>query len=78
MVKAYLRYELSSSFGVVSSEANIAFDASGKNVFASALENITLWNLRQSTAVKSFTGPRGAVALRRKSSMHFSLITNVS
>eukprot|EP00879_Flechtneria_rotunda_P014523 GHRR01015177.1.p1 GENE.GHRR01015177.1~~GHRR01015177.1.p1 ORF type:complete len:678 (+),score=232.06 GHRR01015177.1:75-2036(+) len=55
MVKAYLRYEHSGAFGVISSSANILYDASGKQLFTGALENILLWNIRQGSQVASLS-----------------------
>jgi hypothetical protein len=52
MVKAYLRYEHSGVFGVISSNSNVLYDASGKQVITGALENIALWNVRQGTQVR--------------------------
>ena len=51
MVKAYLRYELSRSFGVVTSGSALDADLSGKLAIAAANENVALWNLRQGTLV---------------------------
>lgn len=52
MVKAYLRYEHSGAFGVISSgSCNILFDAAGKQVFTGALESISAWSIRQGTQV---------------------------
>ena len=51
MVKAYLRYELSESFGVVTSGSALEGDSSGKLVISAANENLALWNLRQGTLV---------------------------
>lgn len=51
MVKAYLRYEHSGVFGVISSNSNVLYDASGKQVITGALENIAFWNIRQGTQV---------------------------
>jgi hypothetical protein len=52
MVKAYLRYEHSGVFGVISSNSNVLYDATGKQVITGALENIALWNVRQGTQVR--------------------------
>ena len=52
MVKAYLRYELSSSWGVVCSNSNIIYDRSGKYLITAALENVTLWNPKQGILVR--------------------------
>lgn len=51
MVKAYLRYELSNTFGVINSSANLVYDHTGKQVVSAALENINVWNARQGTLV---------------------------
>lgn len=51
MVKAYLRYELSSTFGVVTSNSALLHDTTGKLVVTAALENVAIWNLRQGTLV---------------------------
>lgn len=53
MVKAYLRYEHAAAFGVISSGCNVLYDASGKQLFTGALENIAIWNLRQGSLVSS-------------------------
>lgn len=52
MVKAYLRYELSSTFGVVTSNSALVHDNSGKFVVTAALENVAVWNIRQGTLVR--------------------------
>ena len=52
MVKAYLRYELSNTFGVINSNANVVYDYSGKLVVSAALENINVWNVRQGVLVR--------------------------
>lgn len=51
MVKAYLRYESNATFGVVTSNAALVHDNSGKLVVTAALENVAVWNLRQGTLV---------------------------
>ncbi|CAA7040774.1 unnamed protein product [Microthlaspi erraticum] len=68
MVKAYLRYEQASSFGVVTSlDSNIAYDSTGKHVFAPALEKVGIWHVRQGICNKTLiptstrTGPSLAV-----------------
>ncbi|GLJ48096.1 hypothetical protein SUGI_1015470 [Cryptomeria japonica] len=48
MVKAYLRYEAASVFGVVTShESNITFDNSGKLILCGALEQLIIWNVKK-------------------------------
>lgn len=51
MVKAYLRYELNKSFGVVTSGSALDGDRSGKLAITAANENLALWNFRQGTLV---------------------------
>ncbi|KAL4186995.1 hypothetical protein AMTRI_Chr09g16650 [Amborella trichopoda] len=54
MVKAYLRYEAGAVFGVVASaESNICYDCSGKLLFSGALENLSVWNVKQGLCVKA-------------------------
>ncbi|XP_010510338.1 PREDICTED: WD repeat-containing protein 3-like [Camelina sativa] len=56
MVKAYLRYEAASSFGVISSlDSNIAYDSKGKHVLAPALEKVGIWHVRQGVCTKTLT-----------------------
>lgn len=56
MVKSYLRYEPGLAFGViVSVDANICYDPSGKHLLAPALDNIGLWNLKQGLCSKTFS-----------------------
>ena len=56
MVKAYLRYEFTGAFGVISSNASPVFDASGKTLFTGSLENVSLWNIKQGNLVRMFGG----------------------
>lgn len=49
MVKAYLRYELAGTFGVVNSDANVV--CNGNYIVSAALENIVIWNARLGTQV---------------------------
>jgi U3 small nucleolar RNA-associated protein 12 len=53
MVKAYLRYEQVDCFGVVvSPNANVVYDHTGKLVLTAALENVVVWNPKLGTAVR--------------------------
>ena len=54
MVKAYLRYELASAFGVVASGANILYDDTGKIIFAACLENVAMWSVKQANMVSNY------------------------
>eukprot|EP01135_Chromosphaera_perkinsii_P007518 Nk52_evm2s913 gene=Nk52_evmTU2s913 len=58
MVKAYLRYENKGSVGVIASPLSniICGWNSNSHVLAGALENVTVWDLRKSTAMISFNG----------------------
>ncbi|EIE21123.1 transducin family protein [Coccomyxa subellipsoidea C-169] len=60
MVKAYLRYELSNTFGVVTSNSALVHDNSGKSVVTAALENVAVWNIRQGTLVRMLVPPTSA------------------
>lgn len=53
MVKAYLRYELSQAWGVITSNSNICYDHSGTYLVASSLENVSIWNIKQGLVVRS-------------------------
>jgi hypothetical protein len=54
MVKAYLRYQLAASWGVISSSSNVVYDEHGSHLISSALENILIWNVKQAAVVRSF------------------------
>ena len=51
MVKAYLRYELTETFGVVASNSNITYDTTGKQVFTACLESLAVWDVKQGSQV---------------------------
>lgn len=51
MVKAYLRYEAASTFGVISSGNSICHALDGNQLLTAALEGVLFWNLRQGTQV---------------------------
>ncbi|GFR42436.1 hypothetical protein Agub_g3341 [Astrephomene gubernaculifera] len=55
MVKAYLRYEFSAAFGVITSAANPTYDATGKLLFTSSLESISVWNAKQGSLVRQLS-----------------------
>ncbi|KAI7864097.1 WD40-repeat-containing domain protein [Spinellus fusiger] len=58
MVKAYLRYEALATFGVIASSlANIVYDATGKLVIASALEEVLVWDLKKGIQVGKWREP---------------------
>ena len=51
MVKAYLRYEPCSAFGVIASAVPPVYDAAGKHIIAAALESVAVWNIKQGAKV---------------------------
>jgi hypothetical protein len=51
MVKAYLRYEHSGSFGVISGAGALAYDPESNLLAAAALEDIAIWNVKQASLV---------------------------
>ena len=58
MVKAYLRYEPSTTaavaFGViVSIDSSISYDSLGKHLLAPALEKVRVWNVLQGVCTKT-------------------------
>ncbi|XP_010548896.1 PREDICTED: WD repeat-containing protein 3 [Tarenaya hassleriana] len=66
MVKAYLRYEPASSFGVIASlDSNITYDSTGKHVLSPALEKVGIWHVRQGVCTKTLapTSSRGGPSL---------------
>ena len=53
MVKAYLRYEHCGSFGVISAAGSLAYDPASGLLAAAALEDITVWNVKQASRVSA-------------------------
>ena len=51
MVKAYLRYEQTGAWGVITS-ANVCYDKSGKHLLTASLENVSVWNVKQAVLVR--------------------------
>ena len=68
MVKAYLRYEFSGAFGVVSSNSNVVYDNDGKTLITASLENISVWSVKQANRVRESWWRAARSAWRRKSS----------
>jgi U3 small nucleolar RNA-associated protein 12 len=53
MVKAYLRYEPTHTFGIVTSYAgNSVFDRSSKLAVAAALEDVLIWDVKKGELVR--------------------------
>ncbi|CAG9463819.1 unnamed protein product [Pedinophyceae sp. YPF-701] len=59
MVRAYLRYELAGSWGVVASDADVVYLKDGKTLVAPALETLQIWSVRKGTVLRRLTAPRG-------------------
>lgn len=81
MVKAYLRYEPAAAFGVIASaDSNIAYDSTGKNLLAPALEKVGVWHVRQGVCTKTLTpspSSRGpSLAVTSIASSQSSLVMN--
>lgn len=51
MVKAYLRYELASSWGVLASNSDICYTHDGAHLVTAALENVNIWNVKRALVV---------------------------
>ena len=54
MVKSYLRYAPTGSFGVISTGANAIYDHSGKLAICAALERVIVWNIKQGVQIAQF------------------------
>jgi hypothetical protein len=52
MVKAYLRYELAHSWGVITSKSSVCYDRNGKLFFTASLERVSVWDVKQATLVR--------------------------
>lgn len=52
MVKAYLRYELSDTWGVITSRSNVCHARQGTCVFAASLERVAVWDVKQAVLVR--------------------------
>ncbi|KAK9805414.1 hypothetical protein WJX73_002742 [Symbiochloris irregularis] len=57
MVKAYLRYEAASTFGVITSSISICHASNEGQLLTAALESVLFWNLRQGTQVRALAPP---------------------
>lgn len=57
MVKAYLRYELADSWGVITSKSSVCYDRNGKYFFTASLERVSVWDVKQAVLVRSFIPP---------------------
>jgi len=67
MVKAYLRYELASSWGVLASNSDICCTHDGAHLVTAALENVNIWNVKRTLDVarRGLAGWRVGGALAR-------------
>lgn len=52
MVKAYLRYELADSWGVITSKSSVCYDRNGKYFFTASLERVSVWDVKQAVLVR--------------------------
>ena len=52
MVKAYLRYEPASTWGVIASAGGAAYDATGRLLATACLERVGVWSLKQGAEVR--------------------------
>ena len=58
MVKAYLRYELAGSWGVIASaNCNVCYDRKGRHLLTASLENVSVWNVKQAALVSANAQP---------------------
>ncbi|KFM26172.1 WD repeat-containing protein 3-like protein [Auxenochlorella protothecoides] len=57
MVKAYLRYELASSWGVLASNSDICYTHDGAHLVTAALENVNIWNVKRALVVETLKAP---------------------
>ena len=54
MLKSYLEYALTSTFGAITTEpCNVLFDKTGTCAFTGCLEAVKQWNIRQGVAVST-------------------------
>jgi U3 small nucleolar RNA-associated protein 12 len=66
MVKTYLRYELSDTFGVITSNgSNVLFDKTGRLALTASLENVSIWNIKQAAIVGVLKGDKSEVTCLR-------------
>ncbi|KAI9297414.1 WD40 repeat-like protein [Neoconidiobolus thromboides FSU 785] len=58
MVKQYLKYVPTSTFGIINSyKSNVIHDNSGKLAFLPALESIKLWDIKKGVEIATFADP---------------------
>lgn len=50
---------MAGTFGVITGESGIAFDQTGRLLISGSAENVSVWSLRQGSALKTLVGPRG-------------------
>ena len=64
MVKSYLKYTQESAFGVITTGI-VEYDKSGENIISSALENVSVWNVRKGTEVSLSNKKKSVEGLHR-------------
>ena len=57
MVKAYLRYELADTWGVIASRSDICHSPCGKFLLTAALERVQVWSKRQAVTLRHLDAP---------------------
>lgn len=55
MVKAYLRYELADTWGVITSRSQVSYDKDGKYFFTASLERVAVWDVKQAVLVRGWS-----------------------
>ncbi|MEO2192429.1 MAG: hypothetical protein ABGY24_08300, partial [bacterium] len=52
MVKAYLRYELADTWGVITSRSDVCYTGDGKFLITAALERVQVWSVKQAIVLR--------------------------
>lgn len=55
MVKSYIKYEGTKSFGLITSNANTIIDITGSYLFTALLEDVGMWHLKTNELIKTFS-----------------------
>lgn len=51
MVKAYLRYDETSSWGVIAGNSDACYTRDGRHLVTAALEDVCIWDVKTATVV---------------------------
>lgn len=57
MVKAYLRYELADTWGVITSRSDVCYTSDGKFLVTAALERVQVWSVKQAIVLRHLDAP---------------------